>query len=168
MPPPKGSFNPIKGPGDYSTTSTVHNDTYEAINPLKADLTEKTVYINGASRGPGRSMALSFAKAGASQIAISARSNLEKVARELKEAAKEAGRPEPEVLSLQMDVASPESVSKGISKIGTTFAKLDIVINNAAIMGQMKTVLDSDIDVWWETSRSAPYKPQESEANCGQ
>lgn len=75
MPPPQGTWNPLEGPGDYTTTSKVHNDTYDAISPSEADYSGKTVFINGASRGLGKEMALSFAKAGASNIVISARSD---------------------------------------------------------------------------------------------
>lgn len=154
MPPPQGTWNPLEGPGDYTTTRTVHSDTYDAIDPLKANLTSKTVFISGASRGLGKAMALSFAKAGASQIAISARSGLEPVAADMKKAATDAGRKEPEVLTLEVEVSSPDSVSKAVEKIGATFLKLDIVINNAGVIGEMKAVADSDPEAWWNTSKS--------------
>ena len=51
MPPPRGTWNPIEGPGDYTTTKKVHNDTYPEIDPLKADLSGQAVFISGGSKG---------------------------------------------------------------------------------------------------------------------
>ncbi|KAJ2985735.1 hypothetical protein NUW58_g5374 [Xylaria curta] len=50
--------------GDYDTTSIIHNDTYPAIDPAKADLTGKAVFISGATKGIGKGISISFAKAG--------------------------------------------------------------------------------------------------------
>ena len=58
---------------DY--TETLHSDTYDAIDSSKANLSNKNVFICGASKGIGRSITLSFAKAGVSCIAIGARSD---------------------------------------------------------------------------------------------
>ena len=65
MPPAKGTFNPLEGPGDYTLTAEVHSDTYPGIDPTKANLNSKAVYVSGASRGIGKAIAVSFAKAGA-------------------------------------------------------------------------------------------------------
>ena len=111
MPPPRGSWNPIEGPGDYTTTKVVHNDTYSEIDPLKADLSGKAIFISGASRGFGKAIALSFSKAGASHIAIGARSNLDDVAAAVRSAAKDAGRKEPHVLCLKLEVTDSVTCS---------------------------------------------------------
>lgn len=152
MPPPQGAFNPLEGPGDYTTTSVVHNDSYDAIDPLKADFTGKAVFVNGASKNLGREMALAYARAGASQIVISARSNLSKVTQEIKEAATIADRREPDVLPLKVEVSNPDSVRAAAREIEERIGKLDVLVNNAAVMGPMKSILDSDEDQWWETS----------------
>ena len=149
MPPPKGTFNLLEGPGDYTVTDQVHSETYAAIDPTKTDLTGKAVYISGASRGIGRSIALSFARAGASFIAVSARSNLAEVERDIKQAALEAGRREPQTLSLKVDVTNPESVKNAGEEIEKAFSKLDIVVNNAAILGDRTRIVDGDPVNWW-------------------
>jgi NAD(P)-dependent dehydrogenase (short-subunit alcohol dehydrogenase family) len=96
-------------------------------------------------------MALSFAKAGASAIAIGARSGLESVKEDLKGAAGKAGRKEPQVLCLQMDILDESSVANAARQIEAEFGRLDVLINNAAIIGKMKPIADSETDVWWET-----------------
>ncbi|EME44027.1 hypothetical protein DOTSEDRAFT_24130 [Dothistroma septosporum NZE10] len=50
---------------DYTTTNNVCTDTYPAISPLKADLTNKSIFVSGASKGLGKPMAISLATAGA-------------------------------------------------------------------------------------------------------
>ncbi|KAK5127773.1 hypothetical protein LTR85_004889 [Meristemomyces frigidus] len=160
MPPPPGSWNPIEGPGDYTFTKEIHNDTYAAIDPEKADHTGHAVFISGASKGIGRAMAVSFAKAGASYIAIGARSGLSDVSEAIRKAAKDSGRPEPKVLALKLDVSDRKSVEDAAKEIEQEFGKIDIAINNAGILGDVKPIADSDPDDWWsvfEVNLRGPY-----------
>ena len=156
MPPAKGPFNPLEGPGDYTMTAEVHSDTYPAIDPTKADLTGKAVYISGASRGIGKAIALSFAKSGASFIAVSARSSLTEVEKDIKKAATRAGRKEPQALSIKVDVTDPESVKTVTTEIEKAFGKLDIVINNAAIIGDRTGIVDGNPENWWYLCKYLP------------
>ncbi|KAI0484851.1 NAD(P)-binding protein [Xylariaceae sp. FL0804] len=151
MPPPKGTYNPIEGPGDYDTTSVIHNDSYPAIDPAKVDLTGRAVFIAGASRGLGRAMSISFAKSGASMIAIGARGSLSETAQGMREAAAGLGRPEPSILELKLDLASRSSIDQAAAQIKQTFGRLDIVIHNAGVMGGLGPIAESDPDEWWKT-----------------
>ncbi|KAK3113293.1 hypothetical protein LTR53_009543 [Teratosphaeriaceae sp. CCFEE 6253] len=160
MPPPQGSWNPIEGPADYTFTKEVHNDTYPGIDPLNANHTGRAVFIVGASKGLGHAMAISFAKGGASQIAIGARSSLSRVADAVRAAAKDAGRPEPRVLALELDVTSQASVEAAAAQISEAFGKLDVVIHNAGIIDEMKPITATDPEQWWRTwevNTKGPY-----------
>ncbi|KAI1739612.1 NAD(P)-binding protein [Xylaria scruposa] len=150
MPPPKGSFNPIEGPGDYDTTSVIHNDTYPAIDSAKADLAGKAVFISGATRGIGKSISVSFARAGASMIAIGGRSALGETAKAIKAAAASVGKPEPKILELKLEVTSQESVDKAAAEIKKTFGRIDIVVNNAGVLSS-SPIAESDPETWWNT-----------------
>ena len=101
-------------------------------------------------------MALSFAKAGASYIAISARSDLSEVESEVKRVAVAAGRKEPKVLTLKLEVTDIQSVDNAVELIADEFGKLDVVINNAGIIGEMASITDSSPEVWWRTSTYPP------------
>ncbi|KAI2783421.1 NAD(P)-binding protein [Daldinia loculata] len=164
MPPPKGTPNPLEGPGDYDVTSVVHNDTYPAIDSAKANLSGKAVLITGASKGLGRAISVSFAKAGASMIAIGARSDLSTTIDEIKAAAEKVGRPEPTILALKLDVADPKSVDDAAAQVKESFGRMDIVINNAGIFDVAK-ILDSDPEKWWNIWRvnvMGPYNTARS------
>ncbi|OTA56462.1 NAD(P)-binding protein [Hypoxylon sp. EC38] len=154
MPPPRGTLNALEGPGDYDMTSVVHSDTYPAIDSAKADLSGKVVFISGASRGLGRAMAISFAKAGASMIALGARSNLSATIDQMKAAVASVERPEPKILPLKFDVSDRKSVEEAADKVDKEFGHVDIVINNAAILGTgTNLIADSDPDDWWDVFR---------------
>jgi hypothetical protein len=112
-------------------TPTIRNDTYGFISPEQFDLSTRCVLVTGASKGLGKSNAISFARAGALKIAIAARSGLEDVEKQMKEAAQKAGRKEPTILSLKLDVSDKQSVSDAVAEIEQEFGSLDIVINNA-------------------------------------
>ena len=154
MPPSKGTWNPVEGPSDYSTTKIVHSDTYPAINPAKVDLGGKAIFVSGASRWLGKAIALAFAEAGASYIAIGTRSSLSEIEKDIKAAATNAGREEPHVICLKLEVTKAESIACAVGDIESAFGKLDIVINNAAIIGDRVPINESKPDSWWETCTS--------------
>ncbi|KAI9686058.1 MAG: hypothetical protein M1822_004041 [Bathelium mastoideum] len=149
MPPPRGTPNPLEGPADYDMTSTVHNDTYPAIDSSKANLSGKAVFISGASKGLGRVMAISFAKAGASYIAIGARSDLSETERAIQAAAAALQKPSPKILPLKLDVSSAESVDRAAAEVRKAFGRMDIIINNAGIF-YVAPITDSDPEAWWD------------------
>lgn len=151
MPPSPTNLrpNPLAGPGDYTTTNLVHSDTYPAISPLTANLSGKSIFIAGASKGIGKAIALSYARAGASRIAIAARSDLSSLISELATAASEAQRPAPEIVAVQIDITDRASVEAGAKAIADKFAgKLDIVIHNSGVLN-FGNVVEGDPDAWW-------------------
>ena len=149
MPPPKDSPFPnfLALDSDYYT-ETVHSDTYAAISPLRANLSGKAVFITGASRGLGQAIAISYAQAGASQIALGARNVSPAVEEAVLAAAAQAKRPPPTVLRVNCDVTSRESVENAAREVGSAFGHVDIVINNAGVLG-MGPVAEGDPDEWW-------------------
>ncbi|KAL8905620.1 MAG: hypothetical protein Q9207_002530 [Kuettlingeria erythrocarpa] len=152
MPPPQDRFNPLSGPNTATyLTTPIHNDTYLDIDPLKSDLSEKCVFISGASRGLGRAMALSFARAGASFIAIGARGDMNSLAEEIKTKVTAAQRKPPKVLPIKLDVTSRQSVDDAASAVEKEFGKIDIIINCAGVLSAMAKVADSDPEDWWHT-----------------
>ncbi|EMT73376.1 hypothetical protein NOF04DRAFT_3605 [Fusarium oxysporum II5] len=137
-----------QGPVDGYISTEIHNDTYAAISPSNFDFDGVTVLITGASRGLGLAMAISFAKAGASQIAIGARSDLSASSASIVDAATKAGRKRPRILELNMDVSDPVSVDGAAAKIRSEFGRLDIVVNSAGILAGDGKIADSDPEGW--------------------
>ena len=135
----------------HNFAEPLHKDTYPAIDPQKANLTGKSVFITGASKGVGKAMALSFAKAGASFIGVGARSKLESLEKAIKEAAAAAGQKSPQVLPITLDVTSQKSVDDAAFQVKKNFGKLDILVNNAGVLEPPTPIAESDPDTWWNT-----------------
>lgn len=155
----------------FNFTKTLHNDTYAAIDSAtKSNLSNKYVFITGASKGIGRATAISYAKAGASAIAVGARSDLKSLEQDMKKAARDAGKEEPNILSLKVDVCDRETIESAAKEIEQKFGRLDILVNNAyvsivgsAVIGKeynrihsgylesFVPIADSDPDEWWYT-----------------
>ncbi|CAK7228645.1 hypothetical protein SCUCBS95973_006948 [Sporothrix curviconia] len=132
-------------------TEHSHHDTYDAISPKHVNLAGKAVLITGASRSIGRSIAIAYAQAGASQIAIAARSSLDETKAAVLAAAKEAGRPAPAVLALTLDTSDAAAVDAAAAVLTSQFGRLDILVNNAAVLEPVNKLGDSDPLSWWRT-----------------
>lgn len=142
-------------------TKTLHHDTYTAINPTQFDLTGKTVLITGASRGIGRTLAVSFTKAQVSGLCLVARGELSATVAEVQHAAKGAGISGPTILGAQLDVTSQPSIERCAGDFKRVFPEgLDILINNAGYLEPELLIHESDPDEWWksfEVSVKGPY-----------
>jgi len=90
-------------------------------------LKDKVAVVTGASQGIGRDTALALSEAGA-KVVVAAR-NEEKLAALAAEIAATGG----EALAVKMDVADPEQVKAGFKLAMEKFARLDILVNNAAV-----------------------------------
>ncbi|EME39253.1 hypothetical protein DOTSEDRAFT_179713 [Dothistroma septosporum NZE10] len=133
----------------FDFTPTIHSDTYEYIKPEQFDLNGKAVLITGASKGVGLHAALSFARAGASYIAIAARTSMKDLESDLITAAKEAGKQPPQVLALNLDVTSEDSVAAAAKEVETSFGRLDILLNNAGYLERFLKPHEQDPTDWW-------------------
>ena len=97
-------------------------------------------------------MAIAFAKAGASVVGIAARSDLESVKAEIEKAATLVGREVPRVITVTIDVLSPESVEQAVKEITPQFNnKLDILVENAGYMETWKMTSEADTEDWWHS-----------------
>lgn len=87
----------------------------------------RVALVTGAAQGIGRSIALALAEEGA-QVAVGD-VNLEKLALVAKEIEAAGGQ----ALSVQLNVADPESVKAAVSQVLERWQKIDILVNNAGI-----------------------------------
>lgn len=97
------------------------------MNIPEITLKGKVVLITGASKGMGVPFALACAKAGA-EVALFARSSLEETVKLVKE---ETGK---DALAMNGDMQNLADIKNMISKTVEHFGKLDVLVNNAAIV----------------------------------
>ncbi len=129
--------------------ATQREDSYTAIDPLQWDFTGRHVLITGAARGLGRAEAISYARAGASGIVLLDILDSKPVEADLLVAAKAAGRAEPKLLSLRVDVTDEQSVAEAVKAVSDAFGSLDIVVNNAGAITYVP-ILETDAATWWK------------------
>ncbi|KAI3320001.1 NAD(P)-binding protein [Xylariaceae sp. AK1471] len=149
------SLNPARltnWPAVRDFVSTTHQDTYPFISTSNVDLSGKSVFITGASKGIGKGVALSFAKAGCSRIAVVARTGVDDLKKQILAAAQAAGRPDPHILAIALDVTSEAGVAAASSAVSDAFGGvLDILINNAGRTSAMVPLTETKVDDWWAT-----------------
>ncbi len=99
--------------------------------------------ITGASRGLGAEIAVTFWEAGANLILL-ARSGigLRKLISTLPR------RPSQSVALLEADLNDPTSPDRVAAEVFATFAKLDVLVNNAAIQGPIGPAWENDWAAW--------------------
>jgi len=90
-------------------------------------LDDKVILVTGSGRGFGRSMAYSYAKRGASVVAVA----LEKD--ELGDMSEEISRIEGEAFTITADLANEEEILIVRDLILEKYGRLDAIINNAAV-----------------------------------
>ena len=90
-------------------------------------LKSKVAIVTGASKGIGKSIAIRFAKEGASVVLASRSPDvLETIAQEIKESGGEA-------TAISVDIRKVESINDLIKKTVDRYGRLDLLVNNAGI-----------------------------------
>jgi NAD(P)-dependent dehydrogenase (short-subunit alcohol dehydrogenase family) len=108
---------------------------------------DRNVVITGAGRGIGKATALLFAQSGARVIICSrTKAELQKTAAEIK---KLGGQ----VSSHLIDASNPGAVNKMIAMTVKQYGGLDVLINNASILGPMSRLSELSEKDWDEVMR---------------
>lgn len=116
----------------------------------------QVVMITGASKGLGRSLTLAFAQKGAS-LAICARN--EAGIQAVKKEAEDLGAKN--VLAVTADISKSRDVERFIAMTEDAFGKIDVLINNASILGPspMPLLLDFPEEDFIEVLRVNTVSP---------
>lgn len=120
----------------------------------------KVALVTGASRGIGADVARAFGAAGAS-VAVAARTEevtdprlpgtIHTVANDITSAGGKA-------LAVRMDMRDPESIAAGVKQTVDAFGRLDIIVNNAAILvpGSIESIQPRHIELIWQIDLRGP------------
>lgn len=109
------------------------------------DLSGKTALVTGASRGIGRAIALALAKAGAHVLALARTvGGLEELDDEIKAAGGSASL-------IPLDLSDPAAIERLGPALSTRFAKLDIFVANAGVLGELAPLPDIYDEIWTRT-----------------
>jgi len=98
----------------------------------------KAAIVTGGKRGVGRAIALAFAEAGADVAVcdvVVEDGELEAVAKEIEKLGRRA-------LAIQVDITRKADVDDMVQKVVDEFGRVDILVNNAAILGDKCPLLE--------------------------
>jgi NAD(P)-dependent dehydrogenase (short-subunit alcohol dehydrogenase family) len=107
------------------------------------DLRGQVALVTGGGRGLGRAFAQGLAQAGAA-VAVLARS-ADQIAETVSLIAESGGR----AIALTADVTDRAAVERAVAEIERQLGPIDLLINNAGIMGPFGAVAEVDPDQWW-------------------
>ncbi len=105
-------------------------------------LQDKVVMITGATRGLGRALALAFSREGANLVITSRNEDA------LKPVAEEAEGAGAEVLAIAVDVSESEDVEKLVKAAAERFGRIDVLVNNAGLLGPRVPIAEYPEDEW--------------------
>lgn len=106
------------------------------------NLSGRTALVTGASRGIGRAIAYGLARAGAHVIAVARTAG---ALEELDDAIRAAGG---KATLVPADLAEGDGVERLAGALGERLPALDILVLNAAILGELAPVPDIDPKLW--------------------
>ncbi len=110
-------------------------------NPIKRGMSD-TFLVTGASKGLGRSIAMSLANSGKSVIALARNSSeLDTLNESLKQISSNSQ-------IIACDLASKEDISKAVGKIIGEFKHLSGIVHNAGTISPIENMLDVSRDNW--------------------
>lgn len=107
-----------------------------------AELEGKVALVTGASQGLGRALALAYAREGA-RLVVNARNE-----ERLRPVAEEVETLGAEVLAVPADVADSESVDRLAAQAADRFGGIDVLVNNAGLLGPRVRVEEFPEDEW--------------------
>jgi NAD(P)-dependent dehydrogenase (short-subunit alcohol dehydrogenase family) len=135
------------------------------------DLTGQVALVTGAGRGQGRSHCLALAEAGATIAALDVCRDLDvpsyplATRAELDEVVADVERLGGCAVPLVADVRDPGEVTAAVAVVEETFGRLDVLVNNAAVLTsapfwelseqQWTAVVDTNLSGVWRTTKAA-------------
>ena len=109
------------------------------------ELEGKVAIVTGAGKGIGRAIAGAYAIEGAKLVLVS------RTLEEVQDAGEEISRFGIEPLPLSIDVSKPEQVDTMLASSINKFGSIDILVNNAAVLGPVGPFIQNDMAKWAET-----------------
>lgn len=116
-------------------------------------LSGKVAIVTGGSKGLGKALCLAFAKKGAAVVTCARESE------KLKEVESEMSRLTDSSVVLQADVSKIEDVRRLVSECVSRFRRVDILVNNASVLGPRVELLDYPEEIWRSVLETNLYGP---------
>jgi len=135
------------------------HDYFHSLNfqPEENCLAEKVILITGAGAGIGQTAAKTFAAHGATVILLG------KTTKKLEQTYDDivaAGYPQPAIFPLDLLGANPDHYAEMAKTIEEHFGRLDGLLHNASILGELAPIANQNIEQWFKVQQinvNAPF-----------
>ncbi|WP_049983412.1 SDR family NAD(P)-dependent oxidoreductase [Halorubrum sp. BV1] len=116
------------------------------VGHTQYDFSGETAIVTGSTKGIGRGIAAGLADADANVVVNSrTESEVNATAAELDE--RGAGR----IVGITADVGSTDDIDTLVDRTIDEFGQIDLLVNNAAVWPEEKSLVDSDLEQWNHT-----------------
>lgn len=109
-------------------------------------LRDRVILITGASDGIGRALAVHTAQHGA-QVILHGR-NADKLEKVYDQIEAIEGAPRPSIAVMDLAVADSDAYMTLADSIKAEFGRLDALVHNASILGELYTIEQYDVELW--------------------
>ncbi|MDE1462305.1 YciK family oxidoreductase [Spartinivicinus poritis] len=127
---------------------------YQAPDNL---LKDRIILVTGAGDGIGKAAAISFAKHGATVILLG---RTTKKLEDVYDQIEAAGGPQPAIYPMNLEGASPKDYDDLASTIEKEFGRLDGLLHNASLLGNLSPLSQYDVEIWYKVMQvnlNAPF-----------
>jgi 3-oxoacyl-[acyl-carrier protein] reductase len=108
-------------------------------------LNGRVAIVTGAGKGIGKAVTLAFAREGAHVVVVS------RTFLEVREVASQISMMGRRALPLKVDVSKRSDVHKMVNSTITRFGRIDVLVNNAGVLGPVGPLVKNDVDDWINT-----------------
>jgi len=126
------------------------------FKPQENCLKDKVILITGTGDGIGATAAKTFAKYGASIILLS---KTEKKIIDVYDDIVNAGHPQPAIITLNLETATPDDYAGLAQTIENEFGHLDGLLHNAAMFEGLSPISQFDNEIWERTVKVNLHAP---------
>jgi NAD(P)-dependent dehydrogenase (short-subunit alcohol dehydrogenase family) len=130
-----------------SFIKTYHHSQYREISDTNPSLSQagKVIFITGGSKGIGKAITLSFAKAGAKAIIITGRTKAT-----LDETKAELSKYGVPISAFVADVTDSKAIEDAFSTTYKNYGPVDVLISNAGYLSTHVDIQESPLEDYWQ------------------
>jgi len=130
--------------------------TQHVYQPTAQCLADRVILVTGAGDGIGKAAALAYAAQGATVILLG---RTQKKLEAVYDAIVAANQPQPAIMPLNLETATPTTYQAIANDIITTFGRLDGLLHNAATLGTVTPIAHYSIEQWYKVMQVNLHAP---------